>query len=99
MIAATSREAYELLQPRLGRKQQIVFEAIKKLGSATNEQLADFLGWPINNVTGRCTELRKFGVIGVEGLGRNKSGRSAKLWSVRDPNDKSLEAIANDCEG
>jgi predicted transcriptional regulator len=98
-VSGTSKEAYAKLRDKLGDKQLKVFEAIDRLGVASNEAIADHLGWPINRVTGRVSELKKFGFIDVEGLGKNKSGFSAKLWSVRNRNDKELERIANDCEG
>lgn len=96
-VSYTSQEAYAKIHDELGAKQQIVFEAIKELGTATNEAISEYLNWPINTVTPRVTELKKFGLIDVEGLGVNKSGFSAKLWSIRDPNDKELIEIANDC--
>jgi hypothetical protein len=97
-VSLTSREAYASIQKKLGAKQQIVFDTIKELGKASNEMLADHLGWSINRITPRVCELKKYGLVGVEGLGVNKSGFSAKMWSVRDPNDKELIELANDCE-
>lgn len=97
MISSTSQEAYAKIQAKLGDKQLIVYEAIKELGIATNEMIADHLNWPLNRVTGRCTELNRYGVIQVEGLGRNKSGFSAKQWSICDLNDRKLMDISNDC--
>ena len=98
-VSYTSQEAYAKIYNKLGAKQQVVFETIKELGAATNEMISEHLNWPINRVTGRVTELKKFGLVDVEGMGVNKSGFSAKLWSVRDPNDKELIELANDCEG
>lgn len=97
-VALTSKEAYAKIQDKLGDKQFIVFETIRELGVATNEMIAEHLGWPINRVTGRVSELRNYGVVDVEGVGLNKSGHSAKLWSVRDYNDEKLLEFANGCE-
>lgn len=96
-VAGTSQEAYEKIQDKLGFKQMVVYETIKRLGAATNETIADHLGWPINQVTGRVTELKRFGVVAAEGRGLNKTGFTAQLWSVRDPNDKNLLELTNDC--
>lgn len=97
-VANTSMMAYEALLDKLGEKQQIVYEAIKELGAATNDQIADHLGWTINRVTGRVTELKKYGLVDVEGIGISNSGNSAKVWSIRDLNDRKLEQMSHDCE-
>jgi predicted ArsR family transcriptional regulator len=97
VVAQTSKLAYDKIKDKLGEKQQIVYEALKELGSATNDQIAAKLGWPINRVTGRVTELRKYGLVDIEGIGLSNSGNSAKVWSVRDLNDGALEKIANEC--
>lgn len=96
-VSGTSQEAYDKIRDKLGYKQAIVFEAIKRLGAATNEAIAEYLGWPINQVTGRVTELKRFGMVAAEGRGINKTGFSAQLWSIRDPNDKNLLELTNDC--
>jgi len=96
-VAQTSKLAYEKLRDKLGNKQQIVYEKLQELGSATNEQIADALGWPLQSVTGRITELKKYGLVDVEGIGLSKAGNSSKIWGTRDLNDKQLERIANEC--
>lgn len=96
-VANTSLLAYEKLKDKLGDKQQIVYETLRELGSATNEQIADSLGWPLQNVTGRITELKKYGLVDVDGIGLSKLGNSSKIWGIRDLNDGNLERIANEC--
>lgn len=87
MLASTSLAAYADIKDKLNEKQGIVYETIKALEPCTNEQIADHLGWAINRVTGRCTELHKFDMITVAGLGKNKSGASAKQWAIKSPVD------------
>lgn len=96
-VANTSMLMYEKLKDKLGDKQQEVYEKLRELGSGTNEQIADALGWPLQNVTGRITELKKYGLVDVEGVGLSKLGNSSKIWGVRDLNDGKLEKIANEC--
>lgn len=96
-VAITSKTAYEKIKDKLGAKQLAVYEAIGDLGIASNEQISDYLGWPINCTTGRVTELHRFGMIDVEGLGKNKSGHSAKLWGVRNNNDRNLLMFTTEC--
>jgi predicted HTH transcriptional regulator len=98
MIAETSLEAYEGVKPKINNRQKIVLDVIEMNGAITNEGISEALGWPINQVTPRVNELRYAGLVGEEGRGMNRTGYSAKLWSVRDPNDKNLEKAANDCE-
>lgn len=97
MVAGTSAKAYESIKSKLGYKQETVYNAIKELGTPTNEVIADHLGWPINRVTGRVTELKRFGLVEVYGLGKNKTGFSAKQWVAVDLNDKKLKEMALDC--
>lgn len=96
-LAHTSREAYDKILESLGDRQTIVYEALKVLGQASNEEIADHLGWPINRVTGRISELcNKFDIVAVIGVTKNKSGFSAKLFAPKDINDKKL--LEMDCE-
>lgn len=97
MIAETSSSAYQKIKPSLGARQQEVYEAISDMGVATNEMVAEYLNLPINSVTGRVTELKRFGMLECAGIGRNKSGCSAKKWCIRDINDPKLRAISQDC--
>lgn len=96
-VANTSRDAYASIV-KLGDKQGIVYDALRELGIATNEMIADYLNWPINRVTGRVTELKRYGVVDVHGMGLSKSGRSSKLWMTVDLNDKKLKEITTECE-
>lgn len=96
MIAQTSLTAYKQLKD-LGNRQQQVFDAVEDMGSASNEQVAEKLGLPIQSVTGRVNELARYGYLDVVGTTFNKSGHLAKLWAVCSPQDKKIKEI--DCEG
>lgn len=92
-VAHTSIKAYQEIKDELNNKQSIVYETLKELGVASNEELATELHWPINCVTGRMTELRDKGFAVVHGLTINKSGHSAKTWCPVDINDVKLKKI------
>ena len=96
MLLQTSLLAYKSLKD-LGDRQQQVYDAFETLGSASNEQIAEYLHLPIQSVTGRVNELFRYGYLGVEGLTKTRSGRTAKLWSLRDRNDKKLTEHTQDC--
>lgn len=97
-VAHTSRYSYNRIKHKIGRNQEIVYNTIKELGEATNEMISDALEWPINRVTGRVTELRKYGMIDTDNIAKTKSGHVAKLWYIRHPNDEQLSLIEQDCE-
>lgn len=97
-MAQTSLFAYKSIKRKLGAKQQTVYLALKELGKATNENLADYLGWPINQVTGRVNELFRYGMVINQGTALSKSGRPSKVWAPKDVNDKALLDMAQDCD-
>lgn len=96
-VASTSRQAYDKIMGTLSDKQEQVYEALKELTTATNDEIADFLGWPINRVTGRVTELRNKDLVTVAGLGKSKAGFSAKVWTWKTADDKKVKDYSNDC--
>jgi len=95
MIQQTSLLAFYSLKG-LGDEQRRVYEAIKKLGAATDRQLAKYLGKEINCITPRRGELVEMKLVGEEGLVMQDTGRKAMAWSVREPNDSKLKQIATE---
>ena len=89
MIANTSREAYKSLKD-LGDKQRVVYEAIKVLGRATDLEVANYLGKPINTITNRRGELLKYDMVAQSGHKTNPSGNKAMAWVVKDLGDSML---------
>ena len=59
----TRNQSFKLLQKDLGRNQQAVFKQIKRLKKAALFEVTESLGWPINCVSGRITELKTQGKI------------------------------------
>jgi hypothetical protein len=54
----SSIQAWEEIQPKLGHKQQEVYDALIALGGkATNQEIATRLGVPLHHVTPRTGEL------------------------------------------
>ena len=88
-VTRTSREAY--YKVKLGKNQQIVLDTLGDLGIASNQDIADKLGWSINRVTGRMKELRDDGYVAVHGVKRNKFGNNVKTWCVHNPNDDPVD--------
>ena len=82
-VSATSRQSYKQLieSKTIGRKQAKVYKTIKSLGQATNRMVANDLGWDINRVTGRVTELVNLGLVTDSGTYKDReTNRTVTLW-------------------
>ncbi len=68
----------------LGRRQGQVLDAIGELcrrgGRPSDADVARFLSWPINQITGRRHELAEAGRIVRAGNKIGKSGRRVAIW-------------------
>ena len=68
-VADTSREAYDDLKPNITKRQKEVLVAFENLlaihYSVTDLQVANFLMWPINRITGRIGELLDSGKLEI----------------------------------
>ena len=83
-LQSTSLRAYHHeIEPTLGDRQQAVLDELGRHINRTNNELANFLGWPINTVTPRIFELRRMGKV-VEDFKRpcRITGRTAIAWKV-----------------
>jgi predicted ArsR family transcriptional regulator len=72
-------------QPEISEDQQKVLEALKEIGPATAEQVANHLNVPINTISGRFGgegELQDKNLIQVKGKVKNTRGYKCKLWEV-----------------
>lgn len=62
--ADTSLQAWDRIQPKLGKAQSAVLEIVRKHPEGlTNSEIAYYLEWTINRVTPRCQELRTMGLL------------------------------------
>jgi len=79
----TSLQAYEGILPSLQNREMQVYEVIEKAKvGITNNEIARYLGLPINCVTGRTNSLVKKKV--VKSLGKRKdlfTGNLSHVWS------------------
>ena len=77
----TSLDAYKSIKPKLQAKEKMVLGALIALkGNATNQEIADYLGWPINRITGRTFTLREAGIIREGQKVKSPTGRMAQRW-------------------
>lgn len=79
-----SLESYDQLKEgtTLTKRQIQVLVCLKnELGQATNRMIAKSLGWDINRVTGRVTELRDKGLVTHAGdYYDQETERTVNLW-------------------
>jgi len=67
----------------LDGKRKTVYDIIQAKGKATNRMIAKALGWDINRVTGRVTELVGLGLVDAEGTHYdNETNRTVTLWKA-----------------
>lgn len=79
----TQRAAFEALRPKITERQQQVLAALTQRGPSTTIQLAEFMKWTINLVSGRIAELQRQGYVTIGGTVTNAdSGRQNSIWKV-----------------
>ncbi len=84
-IPDTQLDAFRHIRPLLPRKRQEVFNLIASAPHGmTLFELKEALGWEINSISGRCTELSKGQYPYIEDSGDRrvnpKSGFKARVW-------------------
>lgn len=80
-VKDTSVQAYDEIKNDLCERRRDVYSAIIKLGECCDLDVAQWLDWPINRVTGRRWELEDAGL--VESIGKRLSphtGRTVHFW-------------------
>lgn len=84
----TRDEAFRSIQDSLGERQQEVLRTIKWLGGATLFELVEHLEKPINQISGRVTELHRKGLIITKSERINpNTGRSCAVWIAKEKNN------------
>jgi len=99
-VTETSMTAFKKIN--LGQRQIAVHLALKTLTRATDLEIAEYLGKPINEITPRRNELVKLGYAKENGRKVNPSGNTAKAWTYTTPEAERILKFmseAGDCEG
>jgi len=84
MIQDTSLEAYKVLEPELGERQQQIYNVLKKFPDGrSNLSISRILGLPINCVTPRVKELRDMGLVVFSHYNKDRvTGRRCMCWRI-----------------
>lgn len=91
-VQSTSKAAFSTLN-NIGQRQTDVLGVIRTLGTACNQRIADYLGIPVNQVTGRVFELRKLGLVVEDHKGLwPATGRNVIWWAVVQPKPQAQPA-------
>ena len=82
MIRKTQVDSLKELKKTIDGKRKNVYNVLIK-GKATNRMIAKDLGWDINRVTGRVTELVGLGMVIADGTKYdNDTNRTVTLWKA-----------------
>ena len=82
-LQETSLEAYKVLEPELGRRQQQVYNIIEKHQGVSISDLSRILHVQTHNITGRLMELRTKGLVFNSGYKIDRiTNRRVLKWSV-----------------
>tara|TARA_R100000152_G_C6674976_1_gene110326 strand:+ start:107 stop:376 length:270 start_codon:yes stop_codon:yes gene_type:complete len=82
-LRKTQIESYKETLKTVSDRQKSVLGALTVAGSATNRELAKLLGWDINRVTGRITELVNLGMVNTNGTKKDlETNRTVTLWTI-----------------
>jgi len=83
MTRKTQVDSLKKLEPTISGKRQQVYNVIKSKREATNRMIAQELGWDINRVTGRVTELVNLGMVAAVDTHFDKdTNRTVTLWGL-----------------
>lgn len=97
-IPETQREAYDDLIPKLGEKRAVVYLAICNRPSTLFEIQAR-LGWPINCISGRVTELKDRELIEERGRRQNpNTGKWGIVWGKATKDQKQPDLFPCDLD-
>lgn len=87
MKPATQIQSYLELQETVSGKRKTIYDALK-VKSMTLFELKEHLGWEINSISGRVTELKNLGIIEETDLKRKNpsSGKFGIVYAVKELN-------------
>jgi len=82
-IRQTQVESLKKISNTLGSKRKTVYQVLISKGMCTNRMIAKHLGWDINRVTGRITELVNLGMVTTNGTYKDQeTNRTVTLWKA-----------------
>lgn len=86
MIAGTSREVYnEVVKPTAEAVRKKIKEIVRQKERVIQEEVSIILGKPLNNISGRFTEMvNETKELKIDGFSRNSSNRRVNVYVLND---------------
>lgn len=86
MIAGTSREVYnEVVKPTAEAVRKKIKEIVRQKERVIQEEVSIILGKPLNNISGRFTEMvNDTRELKIDGFSRNSSNRRVNVYVLND---------------
>lgn len=82
-VRKTQVDSFNELQTEINDRQKSVYSVLTVHGNCTNREIAKYLQWDINRVTGRVTELVSRGMVMASGTHYdNETKRTVTLWKA-----------------
>lgn len=82
-VADTSLKAFQQKKPELEGDRKKVYKALKQIGPAIGEEVAQHLEVPYHTISGRFSELEEQDMIETKGQKQNPRGYMAQIWKVK----------------
>ena len=83
MIRKTQVESFKETLKTISDRQKSVYSVLTVHGNCTNREIAKYLQWDINRVTGRVTELVSKGMVSAHGTKfDHETNRTVTVWKV-----------------
>ena len=83
MIRKTQIESLKETLKTVSDRQKSVLSTLTIAGPCTNREISKLLGWDINRITGRITELVNLGLVTTDGTKKDlETNRTVTLWKV-----------------
>lgn len=76
---AQSAAAFESIKPTLTARRKEVLEVVRRLETATGEEVADAMGVQVNVISGRLSDLKREGFIVPTGITRKTRGGNSAM--------------------
>ena len=82
-VRKTQVDSFNELQTEINDRQKSVYSVLTVHGNCTNREIAKYLQWDINRVTGRVTELVNKGMVNAHGTKfDHETNRTVTVWKV-----------------
>ena len=82
VVNQNSLDSY--LKVKKENRAEKVYKVIKQYPGRSSKEVADILDWPINSVTPRITDLKKWKLIKVEGTKINENGNKVECLFINN---------------